>query len=571
MSWSAARRLGSFVLLLFLVLAASLSLPAGASRAQSTSTPAGIPLDPCPQSFRTFYAQDGLQSNEFDSGSRAISRAGEMYFGGQRGLNVFRVKASNNDGVWNETGAAVPIHITPPIWQTEWFQAAGVLGLLVVLALSVRLRLEGVQAQNRRLEALVSQLTQELSQANQQLAAEVEQRKTAEAALAQKAADDLQQSEARFRAIFDNAAVGMALMTLDRHVVEINHTAELITGYSVEEMRLMDPAELALSDDRYRDREMFQELISGRRDQYQVEKRYRCKDGSMFWGRLNYSLVRNADDRPQFVIGLIEDITEEKQAKEQLAEQDAEYRRTLEQRVAERTAELRLTNQQLQDAIQQRQKAEAALAQKAADEAVVAERTRLARDLHDAVTQTLFSASLIAEVLPQLWKVRPDEGLKRLTELRELTRGALAEMRTLLLELRPSALTDAALPDLLRQLSEAIIGRARLPIHLSVEGDCALPPEVQVALYRIAQEALNNVAKYARATQVSVNLRLSPDSARLMVIDDGVGFDPAAIPPNHLGLRIMRERAEAISARLNIYSASGEGTQVAVVWQKPPD
>jgi PAS domain S-box-containing protein len=622
-------------------------------------------FDPRDQSFRNYYAPDGLQSNEFDSGSCALSRAGEMYFGGQSGLNVFRpqaildnplpppvaitafrvfneptpadlsgetpiqltynqnfigfdfvaldfhtpqhnqyaymlegfdkdwvmagtrryasytnlpggnytfrVKASNNDGVWNEVGAAVPIHIIPPIWETWWFQAAGVLGLLAVLVMGVRLRLEGVQAQNRRLEALVGQRTQELSQANQQLAVEVEQRKTAEAALAQKAADDLQQSEARFRAIFDNAAVGMALMTLDRHVVEINHTAEVITGYSVEEMRLMDPAELALSEDRYLDREMFRELISGRRDQYQVEKRYRCKDGGMFWGRLNYSLVRSADGKPQYVIGLIEDITEEKQAKEQLAEQDAEYRRTLEQRVAERTAELRLANQQLQDAIQQRQKAEAALAQKAADEAVVAERTRLARDLHDAVTQTLFSASLIAEVLPQLWEIRPDEGHKRLNELRELTRGALAEMRTLLLELRPSALTDAALPDLLRQLSEAIIGRARLPIHLSVEGDCALPPEVQVALYRIAQEALNNVAKYARATQVSVSLRLSPDSARLMVIDDGVGFDPAAIPPNHLGLRIMRERAEAIGARLNIYSEPGEGTQVAVVWEKSPD
>jgi PAS domain S-box-containing protein len=620
-------------------------------------------FDPRDQSFRNFYAHDGLQSNEFDSGACALSRAGEMYFGGQHGLNVFRpeaildnplpppvaitafrifnepasadlsgetpiqlsynqnfvafdfvaldfhapqqnqyayklegfdkdwvmagtrryasytnlpggnyvfrVKASNNDGVWNEDGAAVSIHIVPPIWQTWWFQAAGVLGLLAVLVLGVRLRLENVQTHNRRLEGLVGQRTQELSEANQQLAVEVEQRKLAEEALAQKAAEDLHQSEARFRAIFDNAAVGMALMTLDRHVVEINHTAEVITGYSVEEMRLIDPAELALSEDRYLDREMFQELISGQRDQYQVEKRYRCKDGGMFWGRLNYSLVRGANDKPLFVIGLIEDITEEKQAKEQLAAQDAEYRRTLEQRVAERTAELSMTNQQLQDAIQQRQKAEAALAQKAADEAVVAERTRLARDLHDAVTQTLFSASLIAEVLPQLWEIRPEEGHKRLNELRELTRGALAEMRTLLLELRPSALTDAALPDLLRQLSEAIIGRARLPIQLSVEGNCALPPEVQVALYRIAQEALNNVAKYARATQVSVNLRLAPDSARLTVIDDGVGFDLAAIPPNHLGLRIMRERAEAIGARLNIYSEPGEGTQVTVLWEKP--
>ncbi|HYG59384.1 MAG TPA: GAF domain-containing protein, partial [Symbiobacteriaceae bacterium] len=136
--------------------------------------------------------------------------------------------------------------------------------------------------------------------------------------------------------------------------------------------------------------------------------------------------------------------------------------------------------------------------------AVAAERNRLARDLHDAVTQTLFSTSLIAEVLPVLWERNPAEGRRRLSELRELTRGALAEMRNLLLELRPTALVEAKMGDLLRQLADAITGRARIPVTLRCEGEAKLPPDVQVALYRIAQEALNNVARHAGATAAGV-------------------------------------------------------------------
>ncbi len=124
--------------------------------------------------------------------------------------------------------------------------------------------------------------------------------------------------------------------------------------------------------------------------------------------------------------------------------------------------------------------------------AAVEERQRLARELHDAVSQTLFSASLSAEVLPRLWERNQDEGRRCLDELHRLTRGALAEMRALLLELRPAALTEVGLGDLLHQLAEAITNRARLPVKLAVDRPCPLPPDVQVALYRIAQEALNN-------------------------------------------------------------------------------
>jgi len=209
----------------------------------------------------------------------------------------------------------------------------------------------------------------------------------------------------------------------------------------------------------------------------------------------------------------------------------------------------------------------ARLREQAERTAVAAERSRLARDLHDAVTQTLFSASLIAEVLPRLWERNPDMGRQRLEELRQLTRGALAEMRTLLLELRPASLTEASLGDLLRQLTEAITGRARVPVMLTVEGERDLPPEVKVALYRITQETLNNVAKHSGASRAAVILRYQPERVMLHIGDDGRGFKLADTPPDSLGLSIMRERAEAIGADLRIESEPREGTQVFVTWQ----
>jgi signal transduction histidine kinase len=205
------------------------------------------------------------------------------------------------------------------------------------------------------------------------------------------------------------------------------------------------------------------------------------------------------------------------------------------------------------------------LQQKAAQEAVTGERTRLARDLHDAVTQTLFSASLIAEVLPDIWELNQAEGRRRLEELRQLTRGALAEMRTLLVELRPNALTEIPLPDLLRQLCESLIGRARLPIQLNVEGKRKLSPDLRISLYRITQEALNNVVKHAKATQAVVTLRLD-ETVRLSIADNGCGFDLAAVPPDHFGVKIMRERAEAFGATISVYSEPGDGTQISVTW-----
>ncbi len=200
--------------------------------------------------------------------------------------------------------------------------------------------------------------------------------------------------------------------------------------------------------------------------------------------------------------------------------------------------------------------------------AAVAERERLARDLHDAVTQTLFSATLIAEALPRVWERDPERARDGLQELRSLTKGALAEMRTLLLELRPAALTEKPLGDLLGQLAEAMAGRTRVPIKLTVKGDSFLRDELQVAMYRIAQEALNNVAKHAGASEASVSLLCEPGRVTLRICDNGSGFDPEDTLPEQLGMAIMRERAHSIGARMEVTSQLGRGTEVAVAWQE---
>jgi len=199
--------------------------------------------------------------------------------------------------------------------------------------------------------------------------------------------------------------------------------------------------------------------------------------------------------------------------------------------------------------------------------AAAEERSRLARELHDAVTQTLFSASLIAEVLPRLWSRDPKEGQRRLKELQSLTRGALAEMRALLIELRPAALETADLGDLLRQLVTAVSGRTGVPIKVTQDCDWEPPVEVKVALYRIAQEALNNAAKHANASQVEVALRVSQGRITLHIQDDGVGFNLEEVSSNGLGLGIMRERAVEIGARLTFNSWPHEGTSVQVEWR----
>lgn len=214
--------------------------------------------------------------------------------------------------------------------------------------------------------------------------------------------------------------------------------------------------------------------------------------------------------------------------------------------------------------------ANAELYEQAQTAATLEERQRLAQNLHDAVNQSLFSASLIAEVLPRVWERDADEGRKSLEDLRRLTRGAMAEMRGLLAELRPMVLTDAKMGDLLRQLGDALTGRSNIPVSVTVSGQGTLPAEVQVTFYRLCQEALNNVARHSGASKVEIDLVYDTRVVELRIRDDGRGFDPAHISPGHYGLSMMRERAKAIDASLSIAGERGAGAEIAVRWPEEP-
>jgi signal transduction histidine kinase len=210
----------------------------------------------------------------------------------------------------------------------------------------------------------------------------------------------------------------------------------------------------------------------------------------------------------------------------------------------------------------------ARLYQQAEQLAVMNERSRLARDLHDSVTQSLYSVTLLAEAARRSAEGKEFAQVKHyLSQLSEAVRLSLKEMRLLVYELRPLDLEEEGLVGALQHRLDAVEGRAGVQARLLVEGELVVPVALEEGLYRIAQEALNNALKHARATLVTVKLQSNQGQISLAVVDNGVGFDPAAVGQSGgLGLVSMRERTEQLNGSLTIESAPGMGTTVKVIF-----
>ena len=215
--------------------------------------------------------------------------------------------------------------------------------------------------------------------------------------------------------------------------------------------------------------------------------------------------------------------------------------------------------------ITDRERLERDLRRQAGELASSQERAHLARELHDSVTQALFSMTLVTRSVELLIDRDPTVAKDKLTSLRDLQREALAEMRALIFELRPGNLENDGLLAALRTHTAALQGRIGLPVVVTSELNERLPLEIEEVLYRIAQEALHNVVKHAAARQVELAIDRRGADVVLRIRDDGKGFDAALVPDGHLGLTGMRARADKIGAVYRVTSKAGEGTTVEVV------
>jgi signal transduction histidine kinase len=180
------------------------------------------------------------------------------------------------------------------------------------------------------------------------------------------------------------------------------------------------------------------------------------------------------------------------------------------------------------------------------------------------VTQALFSMGLTLRTIELLFDRDAEAARTKFAELRELQNDALAEMRTLIFELRPRGLETDGLAQALRNHATAVAGRTGLAITVDTDLETRLPLDTEEALYRIGQEALHNVVKHANATSAHLSLKRDGGEIQLSVSDDGTGFDPAMVSGTKLGLIAMRQRAERLGGRIKISSEPGAGTRVTV-------
>ena len=195
------------------------------------------------------------------------------------------------------------------------------------------------------------------------------------------------------------------------------------------------------------------------------------------------------------------------------------------------------------------------------------ERQRLARDMHDSVTQTLFSANVMAESALRQWKGEDDKSFSLLQQLKGLTTSALSEMRMLLLELRPASLAQVPLPNLINQIIASVQSRRQVEITLDIDDLPDLIPEHKICLYRIVQEATNNIIKHSLATRVDIQIHVDPEYLYLKIRDNGKGFDTQMVSATSLGMSIMRERAESCEAQLSVESVIDGGTFIQVKYR----
>lgn len=363
------------------------------------------------------------------------------------------------------------------------------------------------------------------------------------------------------------APIGIVECSLDGRYMNVNEEFCRLTGHKKDDLLRLDIYDLRLPSDSERETDIYKELISGRIPFYNIEQRYVRRNGAIIWVGIIRSLVRDDDGKPLYTIGVVLDITHRKAVQEILRKsEDALQQKNieLEKQAQEDAIDMKAANLALVEG----QRNLELLSHRLFD-AQEAERRIVARDLHDGVTQSLAALKMnLVIISDELLATPKEETNARLTDSIHLAAHVIDLVRSVMTDLRPSGIEDYGLVTSLGLLIEQL--RSRYNIHVRFEKDASplppLDPNLELALMRIAQEALFNIAKYANTKEATLTLRQEEDAIYMAIEDKGDGIkslQSAKRSGNH-GMTIMRERAEAFGGDFNVTSVPGQGTKIEV-------
>lgn len=582
-------------------------------------------FNPADNSFRNFTSSDGLQSNEFSQNAFARSNTGELYFGGINGLNAFRpgkildnpypppialtsitqdgtplssgitpetvkqitltwpqdsfefefaalaygqpsknqyayklenfesswnqigtqrngrytnlpggtytlrMRGSNSDGAWNDEGLSIKVTVIPPFWQTWWFRALLAALAVTVVAGGYRLRLKGIENRNRELERLVQKRTADLQKRSLEMEA-------------------LYQADEK---ILRNVTLNQVFQTLvDVSVTLLKAERSLILAWDEEETRVtprvsygFDKKTLAVMKFSRGEGMVGQVLATGQpiieSDLNADNLRPDVRAAILEEGIKSFAhLPIKVDGK---VIGVFNIGFTRPNA---INEDVVRLYTALVQR-----ASLSIANMQLFEQTK--------------DLAVMEERNRLARDLHDSAKQKAFAALAQLGTVNGMLKIKADGIKPHLTEAETLVYEVIQELTFLIQEIYPIALQEKGLPTTLREYIFEWENRNDTVVNLSVQNERPLPLDTEQAIYRVIQEALANVSRHSQAKRVEVSLVYNTDSLQVTISDNGRGFDVNQ-KAKGMGFRSMRERIGSIRGTIQTQSAPGQGTRVIV-------
>lgn len=352
----------------------------------------------------------------------------------------------------------------------------------------------------------------------------------------------LREREQTYRALFEYANDAIFLLSLEGVHLQVNQKAADLLGYSREELVGMGVRDIVAPVE-YPQAQNKLEILLKSQSLPLYERLFRKKDGNIIPVEINLALIRDSEGEPVFIQSIVRDISERKKTEQ-------EQLRLLEE-IKQSREELRALGVRMEQAREE-------------------ERRLLAIELHDQVGQSLtglnFNLNIIRSQLPA---EADDRIILRLDDSLKLVEDTTHLVRNFMAELHPPMLDDFGLLSALGWYSQNYSQRTGIPTQVSgTEPQPRLPKQVEIVLFRIVQEALNNIAKHAQARQVKIAIQDSLQAVRLQVVDDGVGFNQAEVfstpAKAHWGLLNMQERAQSVNGSLSIDSALGKGTQISI-------